>query len=278
MYWPNHGQSEGSGIFFQCPVTAGPMTITSTAVNTVLDHNFLTFLAPIPATETRAATGGTPLFVTKAGSSTVTVVLAGHNLGVGARFAVQIPTAIGGLVLSGAYTVTDLPSPDYDFTIQSPVPASSNTVAFENQGQIPVLFQTPGQQATDIILTPMGRDQYAALPNKMQPGTPTSFWYDRILHPTITVWPVPQEGSQYALIAYRTRDIQDANPASGETPEIPKRFFYAFAQGVTAAMAKKFNRKLFQEENAIAADAWDRAQQNDREKVTLSVIPLFGAF
>jgi hypothetical protein len=43
-------------------------------------------------------------------------------------------------------------------------------------------------------------------------------------------------------------------------------------------MAKKFNRKLFQEENAIAADAWDRAQQNDREKVALSVIPLFGAF
>jgi len=67
----------------------------------VIDQNFFQFLLPTPAIETRTGVGGTPLFVTKSGSASVTVVLPGHGLSVGATFPVQVATAVGGLVLSG---------------------------------------------------------------------------------------------------------------------------------------------------------------------------------
>jgi hypothetical protein len=283
MNWPNHNQAEGSGIFFQCPVTAGPMTIRSAVVTSVVDPNTLTFLAPADATQTRQGTGGTPLFVTKTGSRIVTVVLAGHGLGVGANFTVDIATMVGGLTLAGGYTITSLPSavalgPAYDFTIEAALPANANAVAFENQGQIPVLFQTPGQQSTDIILTPIGRDQYASLPNKMQPGTPTTFWFDRLLHPTVTVWPVPPAGSRYGFIAYRTRYLQDANPTSGETAELQKRFIFTFTAELTSLLAEKFAPAKFAEKTEAFKPTWQRASDEDREKVTLTIRPTFGVF
>ena len=43
----------------------------------------------------------------------------------------------------------------------------------------------------DRIIMPISRTEYASYPNKQQQGFPTVFWFDRLLAPTVTLWPVP---------------------------------------------------------------------------------------
>ncbi len=280
MFSPNHGLSMGSAVMPQTPLMIGPMTLWGLiVVSSVIDESNFEFLLPSPALVTRTGVGGTPLFVTKSGSSVVTVVLPGHGLSIGASFPIQVPTAVGGLIMSGNFTVQSLPNPAYDFTIVAPQPATSNALSFESSGQINIALPAAGASlSTDLILTPISRDDYAALPLKSQPGRPTTFWFDRVITPTITVWPVPQPGSNYGFIAYRTRRIMDANPASGETLDVPPRFYNAFVAELTAAVSEKYRPELFAQKAALALAAWDRASSEDREKITSSIVPNFSGF
>ncbi len=279
MYYPNHGLTVGAAVQPQTPLMIGPITLWSLiVVSEVIDQSNFQFLLPSPAIATRTGVGGTPLLVTKAGSSLVTVVLPGHNLSVGDPFPIQIPTAVGGLILSGNYTVQSLPNPSYDFTIAAAAPATSNALGFEASGQINLALPGAGALSTDLIMTPISRDDYAALPLKSQPGRPTSFWYDRRVAQTVTVWPVPPSGSNYGFVAFRTRRVMDANPQSGETLDVPFRFYNAFVAELTAACAEKWKPEMFQQKALLAAAAWDRASSEDREKVTSSIVPNFEGF
>ena len=67
-----------------------------------------------------------------------------------------------------------------------------------------------GSPAIDRIILPVSRTEYASYPNKAQQGFPTTFWFDRLLSPTVTLWPVP-DGSQTSLKYYKVMRIQDAN-------------------------------------------------------------------
>ena len=49
--------------------------------------------------------------------------------------------------------------------------------------------------ATDRIILPVSRTEYASYPNKQQQGFPTVFWFDRLISPEVTLWPVP-DGTQ----------------------------------------------------------------------------------
>jgi hypothetical protein len=68
--------------------------------------------------------------------------------------------------------------------------------------------------ATDRIILPVSRTEYASYPNKQQQGFPTVFWFDRLISPEVTLWPVP-DGTQTYLKYYRVRQIQDSNLTSG---------------------------------------------------------------
>ena len=43
----------------------------------------------------------------------------------------------------------------------------------------------------DRIILPISRTEYASYPNKEQQGFTTTFWFDRLISPTVTLWPVP---------------------------------------------------------------------------------------
>src|SRR6185437_129893 len=83
----------------------------------------------------------------------------------------------------------------------------------------------------DRWLKPLGRADYAMIPNKQQQGYPTSYWIDRLGPPyqlTITFWPVPILAYPSAAVTYfAARQIQDANLTNGETPDAPNRFLDA---------------------------------------------------
>lgn len=95
---------------------------------------------------------------------------------------------------------------------------------------------TTGSSTIDRIAMPVSRTEYASYPNKAQQGFPTTFWFDRTLSPTVTLWPVPN-GSQTSLKYYRVRRIQDSNLQNAENVEIPYYFLEALAFGLAQRLA-----------------------------------------
>lgn len=96
-----------------------------------------------------------------------------------------------------------------------------------------------GDEAIDRTIMPVSRTEYANYPNKTSQGFPTTFWFDRLLAPTVTLWPVP-DGSQTSLKYYRVRQIQDASIIGGTNVDIPYYFLEAFAYGLAQRLAMRY--------------------------------------
>jgi hypothetical protein len=97
-----------------------------------------------------------------------------------------------------------------------------------------------GGPEIDRIIMPISRTEYASYPNKAQQGFTTVYWFDRLLSPTITLWPVPDGNSAQILKYYRVRQIQDSNFTNGQNVEIPYLWLEAFAYGLAARVAMIF--------------------------------------
>lgn len=93
-----------------------------------------------------------------------------------------------------------------------------------------------GNPEIDRIILPVSRTEYASYPNKDQQGYPTTFWFDRLLSPTVTIWPVP-DGTQTSLKYYRVRQIQDANLTGSQTMDIPYMWLEALAHALAFRLA-----------------------------------------
>lgn len=90
----------------------------------------------------------------------------------------------------------------------------------------------------DRIILPISRTEYASYPNKEQSGYPTVFWFDRLISPTVTLWPVPNtDNGPQELKYYRVRRIQDSALTSGQTVELPYLWLEAFAYGLAQRLA-----------------------------------------
>jgi hypothetical protein len=92
-------------------------------------------------------------------------------------------------------------------------------------------------QPIDRIILPISRTEYASYPNKEQQGFTTTFWFDRLLSPTVTLWPVPDGTSAQYLKYYRVRQLQDSNLQNGQQVEIPYLWMEAFAYGLAQRLA-----------------------------------------
>lgn len=133
---------------------------------------------------------------------------------------------------------------------------------------------TSGGQTTDILLTPISRTDYAALPNKGQEGVPTVYWLDRQIIPSVRLWQVPNVTGTYTFKYYCVRQLSDANLANGQNPELPYRFFDAFAAGLAAKLAQIYAYDRWPALEAAADKAWTLASQQDTEQlVPLNITP-----
>lgn len=130
----------------------------------------------------------------------------------------------------------------------------------------------------DRIIDPVSRTEYASFPNKTNQAQPTVFWFDRLVDPTITLWPVPDGNGPYTLKYYRFRQIQDANLPAGVTPEIPVRWLDAFAAGLAHRLSRIYAPPLEQARKADAMEAWQIAATQDVEDVPLYIYPGLGGY
>jgi hypothetical protein len=132
---------------------------------------------------------------------------------------------------------------------------------------------------TDRIISPISRSEWATYPNKTQQGFPTVFWFDRLIAPTITIWPVPDgSGAPTNLNYYRVKQIEDAGLPGGETADIPYRWMDAFSSGLGYYLARLWAPERKADMKADAEEAYMIAAAQDVENVQFYISPMIGGY
>jgi hypothetical protein len=111
-----------------------------------------------------------------------------------------------------------------------------------------------------------------AYPNKMTPGRPTVYWYDILIAPTITLWPVPDR--VYHLHFTRYRQQMDATMRGAGNAETPYRWLDAFCAGLAARLATHYAPALEQTRMAQAERAYGFAASRDKENAPIFLSPM----
>lgn len=130
----------------------------------------------------------------------------------------------------------------------------------------------------DRVIMPISRTEYASYPNKAQQGFPTSYWYDRLVSPTLTLWPVPDGSSATILKYYRVRQVQDANLQNGENVEIPYRWLEAVADGLTYRLARIWQPQMAPALKGQADESYQIAATQDVETVPTYISPMLSGY
>lgn len=136
-------------------------------------------------------------------------------------------------------------------------------------------------------VTPISYSEYASYSNQQTEGPPTTFFFNRLISPTVTFWPVPDGNGPYTFDYYSYTQIEDANLYSGETPDTPWRWNDALVTGLAARLAKVYppqgapmaDRLAFEAaRDKDAKIAFDIAATQDTQNVSLKLSPSLGAY
>jgi hypothetical protein len=130
----------------------------------------------------------------------------------------------------------------------------------------------------DRIITSLDRDTYAAFPDKDTPGSPSQYWFNQQIMPTITMWQPPDDGGPYTLRYYRARQMQDAVLPDGIEPEVPYRFLEAYVAGLAYKLSQTWNPARSQILKMEAVDTFEKAKKRDVEKTSLRIVPAMSIY
>jgi hypothetical protein len=134
-----------------------------------------------------------------------------------------------------------------------------------------------GDTATNRIILPVSRTEYASYPNPQQQGSVTTFWFDRLLAPTVSLYYTP-DGTQASFSYYRIRQIQDAGFTNGQTVELPVYWLEAAAYGLAQRLAVIWAPDRAVGLKALADEAYDIAATQNVETAAFSVSPQIGGY
>ncbi len=278
----NTGVAVGNYIQVVVPVAIGGIVVSG-FYQVVSVPTTSTYTITAASAATSGVSGGTvPSFTTTSASTTVTVVLANHGLLAGQAFNIQVSTTVGGITLSGSYTVATVTNSS-TFTITAPYAAGYAQTVSENSGQTQISTQDVTASPTDRVLYPISRTDYSNLPDKVTQGPPTTYWFDRTSTPTVTLWQPPDANGPYNFFYYAQVQIQDANILGGQSLDMPPRFYEAAAADLTAALAWKFppnpaSGMTIEKYEMAAKAAWAEAAAEDRERVSMNLTPDFSDY
>jgi hypothetical protein len=121
----------------------------------------------------------------------------------------------------------------------------------------------------DVMMTPIGRDEYAMIADKATRAQPSQYWVQRGLPlPVVTLYPTPDQ--DYVVWFNRIRQPQDVS-ALAQEPEIP----VMWAEAVTAELARRLAVKFVPERvpmlQADAERGYAAARAESRERAPLTI-------
>lgn len=162
--------------------------------------------------------------------------------------------------------------------------ASGTTVHTLPTGTVDVLDIVVNDGSNDIQLQAIGYEDYLQIPNKTYESRPTQYMTERNrANVKIRPWPVPDQ--DYTIKYWKIAAIQDVGTAQND-PDVPNRFLPAIIYGLAYFFGMR--RQVL---NKDEAQAWNLtlsrlkeqfeeslmyAQQEDRSRVDLRVVPRFG--
>lgn len=141
------------------------------------------------------------------------------------------------------------------------------------------LTTTSGGTSTDQAIWPMSTMEYDFQPNKTQQGVSTSYWMNRLITPTITMWPVPDGNAVYTLNIRMMSQIENASLASGATLNMPYRFLDVWVAGMAHRMARIYakDQEVLRKQDYL--EAWTNAAAQDLDdNVTMTIAPDFSSY
>jgi hypothetical protein len=132
---------------------------------------------------------------------------------------------------------------------------------------------------SDLNISRISVSTYSTIPNKLNQGRPIQLYIDRARdNPTVTLWPVPDQGTinaPYYIIKYwRMRRIQDAG-SGVQTPDVNFRFLPCLVAGLAYYIAQK-DPALMPRVPMIQAEyerQFELAAGEDREKAPVRFVP-----
>jgi hypothetical protein len=136
---------------------------------------------------------------------------------------------------------------------------------------------TNGGYTTNRLILPISRTEYASYPNPNQQDFPTTYWFDRLLSPTVTLWPVP-DGNETSFSYYRVRQIQDASLAGGTQIEVPYYFLEAFAYGLATRLAMIFAPERVGMLKPMADESYQIAASQNVETAQQYISPTISSY
>ena len=126
----------------------------------------------------------------------------------------------------------------------------------------------------DRTVVPMTRQEYAQMPNKMNPGQITRFWLEMLETPRITFWQPPLTGSPSVEVNYfGLVRSQTANLGTGERPDVLNRGLDALCARLSWRLAMKFAPTLEKQRKADGDEAWGNFAARDQEDGDISIHP-----
>ena len=127
------------------------------------------------------------------------------------------------------------------------------------------------RSGSDITINRISRGDYLAIPDKDDQGRATQFFVDRLITPTLTIWPVP-ENSTDTLIYYRLIRMDDADESTN-TMEVPFRFLPSLVSGLAYCIAMKRAPARMADLKVSYEEDFFRAATEDRDRTSLQLVP-----
>ena len=139
------------------------------------------------------------------------------------------------------------------------------------QKTIDILDMVVRRSGSDITINRISRGDYLAIPDKDDQGRATEFFVDRLITPTVTIWPVP-ENSTDTLIYYRLIRMDDADESTN-TMEVPFRFLPCLVSGLAYCIAVKRAPARMADLKVSYEEDFFRAATEDRDRTSLQLVP-----
>lgn len=115
--------------------------------------------------------------------------------------------------------------------------------------------------SSDRLIFPFSRTDYASLAEKTTQGFPTTFWWDRVIPSTITLWPVPDSNATYTMNYYVYQQMQDAVIRQGGNAQIPYWFIDAMVADLAHRLSRIYAPTLEMQRKADRDEAWLNANK-----------------
>jgi hypothetical protein len=139
-----------------------------------------------------------------------------------------------------------------------------------------------GNMPQEIPLGQLNRDSYVNQSNKVFPGRPSNYYFQRDLpEPVVYLWPAPFIAAEQAqLILWRHRQIMDTANLQQDV-EVPQRWLNAIIDGLSAEVAAEtpqVDPQIMAVLEQKAAMSLQRAWDGDNDGSPIQINPGIGVY